>query len=100
MTEPSLTSPPEPNEALLAAAEASKGMFRASPQPLHLGSYTDPFKVDWTLYEDGSVMRVAPDGTSHVSYVDAPVVVILKILRRADPTLKEAFAAKFNFPVI
>ena|SRR4028119_1310514 len=107
-----LTNPPEPNEALKAAAVKHSSMFLDSPvprddiqplapPPLHLGSYTDPYKVDWTLYEDGSVMRVASDGgTTHTNYEDIPVVVMLKIIRRADPTLRAAFCTKFNFPLI
>lgn len=70
--------------------------------PEIVGFYTDPLtEIDWTLYADGEVIRVDPDDTeSRTTYHYLPLAVFFKIYRQSEQRLKEAFATRFNLPVL
>ena len=67
-----------------------------------VGSFIDPVTgIYWALYEDGDVLCIEPDDNdSWTTYLYLPLGVFSKIYQQAEPKLKEAFAKRFNLPLL
>ena len=77
---------------ILRYGQKIRNTLPPAPTPVALGTVTDQVGTIWTLYTDGSVLRVKSNGTEiKTNFKLVPPYVLTKLLGQAEPKLRDWF---------